>query len=43
MPDEQLVLFISPYLDADLSYELAEILRQEGFEAVSAWDLGQQG
>lgn len=43
MPDKPLALFISLYLDADVNYALAKILRQEGFEALSAWEVGQQG
>ena len=43
MSDETISLFIDLYLDADVNRDLAELLRKEGFEAISAWELGQQG
>jgi hypothetical protein len=35
-------LFIALYLDSDMSRKLAKALRDEGFDAVSAWEVGNE-
>lgn len=35
-------LFITLYLDTDMSRKLARALRNEGFDAISAWDVGNE-
>jgi hypothetical protein len=40
MTDEPIALFIDVYLDADVQRSLAELLRREGFDVVSARELG---
>ena len=40
MPDEPVALFIDLYLDADVQKDLVDLLRAEGFDAISALDLG---
>ena len=36
-------LFISLYLDEDVSDQLIELLRERGYEAESAWSMGMTG
>jgi len=42
MADEPVALFVDLYLDADVDRDLANALRAEGFDVVSAWDLGRE-
>ena len=43
MPVESIALFISLYLDEDISRNLAAMLRAKDFDAISAHELGQTG
>ena len=40
MSDEPIALFIALYLDADVYLRLAELLRDEGFDVISAREVG---
>jgi hypothetical protein len=42
MASEPVALFITLYLDADISRHLAELLRNEGFDVVSAWEVSHE-
>jgi len=42
MSEQALALFIALYVDADVNRVLAEVLRKEGFDAISAWERGQE-
>jgi hypothetical protein len=33
-------LFIALYIDADITYKLAKALRERGFDAISAYEVG---
>jgi predicted nuclease of predicted toxin-antitoxin system len=37
---EEARLFIALYIDADITYKLAKALRERGFDAISAYEVG---
>jgi len=42
MADVEAALFIKLYTDADVHGKLAELIRQRGFDAVSAYEVGNE-